>query len=141
MTEAMRVIDDWTPRLDGSTYCSPACGCRCTLAAYERTVADVDAIVASLGDGWAPHIWENFGWHGEARNGTISVRLDIDGTYDADMGGAMEVARWSGSGETPHAAVAAALAVAEAELMKLHSLVARARSTMRRAVMRRLVPA
>lgn len=62
--------NDWTPRnLPGGIYCSPRCGARCTKAAHDKAVADAKALAARMGDGWAPVVWENLGWHWEITKG------------------------------------------------------------------------
>lgn len=58
----------WVPVHAGPLYCSPACGCRCTRAAYEKARAVATAVTGALGADWAPVVWENFGWHSKVRH-------------------------------------------------------------------------
>lgn len=55
------------------TYCSPACGFKCTRHAYERAMREADALAIRLGPGWEPRVWENWGWHYEAIKGAARV--------------------------------------------------------------------
>lgn len=54
---------DWTPRREGNTYCSPACGGGCTLEAYRKAEHEAIALASRLGPNWKPVVWENLGWH------------------------------------------------------------------------------
>ena len=54
---------DWTPVLDGPIYCSPSCGGKCTLAAYEQANKDAAAMALRLGAPWQPCVTENLGWY------------------------------------------------------------------------------
>jgi hypothetical protein len=49
--------------LDGPRYCSPACGCDCSLADYELAKGQAACLVKQLGKGWRPVVHENMGWH------------------------------------------------------------------------------
>ena len=80
----LAVPDEWTPIHDGETYCSPACGARCTRAAFDAATAQVQALVAELGEGWEQEIWENLGWHFEAKKRGAIVSVEEDG-YKASM--------------------------------------------------------
>lgn len=64
----------WEPRLNGKTYCAPACGGGCTKVAYDKAVADAGALVSRLrGKDWKPVVWENLGWHYKAVSGPVQV--------------------------------------------------------------------
>lgn len=62
--------DRWTPVARGLTYCAPACGFGCTLAAFHDAVAAAEKLAARVGNGFAPRVWENLGWHYEIVKGT-----------------------------------------------------------------------
>lgn len=53
----------WTPVRSGATYCSPACGARCTLSEFQAATRAAEKLAASLGPRWKPRVWENLGWH------------------------------------------------------------------------------
>lgn len=57
----------------GDVYCSKRCGFRCKRTAYDRAVAEGDALANALGEGWAPHVWDNGGWHYSASNGACEI--------------------------------------------------------------------
>lgn len=75
----------WAPVLDGDIFCSPACGFRCKKADYDRALTSANALAATLGPGWAPEVWENGGWHWEARKGNATVCQEDDGRFSADI--------------------------------------------------------
>lgn len=81
----------WTPVRRGPVYCSPACGGGCTRADYEAARAAAADLARELGPGWAPHVWENLGWHYQATRGAISVRKFGGRSYYAyaDVGGVL----------------------------------------------------
>jgi len=53
----------WVPVLQGEVYCSPRCGGKCTLAAFDKATSDAQALASEMGQGWKPRVWENLGWH------------------------------------------------------------------------------
>lgn len=63
----------WTPIRTGKTYCAPACGGRCTHAAYVQTKRRAAVLCKKLGRGWKPEVWENLGWHFAATKGGLRV--------------------------------------------------------------------
>lgn len=78
---------DWTPRLIGDTYCSPACGMGCTKAAYDDAHNKAIALHHKMtGKAWIIRVWENLGWHYEIyREGpgihcSINERFNLDGS-------------------------------------------------------------
>lgn len=75
--------DRWTPVLNGKTFCAPACGFKCTKAAFDAATDGARALVNQLGGGWEPHVWENCGWHFEATRRGARVSIDDDGQYEA----------------------------------------------------------
>lgn len=62
------------PVLRGEIFCSPWCGCRCTLAAYTAACAAANVLAARLGEGWEPVVWENGTWHYRVTKGCVTVR-------------------------------------------------------------------
>lgn len=75
--------DRWTPVLKGKTFCSPACGCKCSKAAFDAATDGARTLVNQLGSGWEPRVWENGGWHFEAAKRGATVSVDDDGQYEA----------------------------------------------------------
>lgn len=52
----------WIPVRDGNIYCSPACGFKCTIHAYDRAVANAAELALHLGEPFRPTVWENGDW-------------------------------------------------------------------------------
>lgn len=77
----------WTPILNGTIYCSPACGGRCKKADYDQAVTDAANLAAGLGDGWKPRVWENMGWHYSAVKDVAAVYAPNRGGYWVSIGG------------------------------------------------------
>lgn len=80
---------DWTPRLIGDTYCSPACGMGCKKSAYDEAHRKALALHNKMtGKAWQIRVWENLGWHYEIFRQdlatgfrcTVSESLMRDGT-------------------------------------------------------------
>jgi hypothetical protein len=93
---------DWMPREQpGGIYCSPACGCRCKRADYDKALQEATAMAAELGEGWRARVWENMGWHYSADKAHASVHANIIGgrvrSYTAFINGERQVV---GSGNT-----------------------------------------
>ena len=72
----------WTPALSemGTVYCSPRCGFKCRRVAYDRAVDEADALAARMGDGWSPHVWENWGWNYSVKKGCATISPMKDGS-------------------------------------------------------------
>ena len=108
----------WTPILkkDG-TYCSPACGCGCKLAAFDEATQKAAALVATLGDGWTPRVWENMGWHYAAMKGCATVYPPNaeGGEYRAYLNSETQ---FIGASANPAEAVGAAIDLAHATITK-----------------------
>jgi hypothetical protein len=62
---------------DGSVYCSPRCGYRCTKVAFDRATAEASALAARMGDGWTPCVWENGGWYYAVTRGCAKIAVDL----------------------------------------------------------------
>lgn len=71
-------VDRWQPVLstDGTVYCSPACGFRCTRASYNNAVAKANALAQRLGPGWEPIVSENGAWHYRVKKGVAVIHDD-----------------------------------------------------------------
>lgn len=69
---------DWTPVRRGKTFCSPACGGKCTKAAHDEAQRKAKELAARLGPGWRPRVWENLDWYWDVRyvfpDGELKVR-------------------------------------------------------------------
>lgn len=78
--DEMAAFDEkqWTPvlRADG-TYCSPGCGARCTKDAHDEARRNAALLVSAMGPGWKPRVWENLGWHFEARLDSSEVECHV----------------------------------------------------------------
>lgn len=112
----------WEPVLQGTVYCSPACGRGCTRKQYDTAVADAAALVKQLGTGWTPRVWENLGWHYEAvaSEGRLTVSQYVPGHYSAHLHYEPdEGIKWSAEGTTPEGAVQAVLAKAQNEIDRI----------------------
>lgn len=109
---------DWTAVRDGDLYCSPACGGRCTFAAFEAATREADELVRQLGPKWTAQVWENLGWHYVAEVAGLRVDALPEGFqpgmhFSAVFGGHIA------SGATPIEAVRAVLTLATVDLRKL----------------------
>ncbi len=68
-----KTVDRWAPVPNGTLFCSPACGAGCTRQEYDEAVLAASQLSRRLGESWLPHVWENLGWHYEARRGVCTV--------------------------------------------------------------------
>ena len=116
----------WDPISDGPTYCAPACGSRCTRAAYDRAEACAGLLARTLGPGWIPRVWENLGWHYSVRSpcGRLMVHpSSVDG-FTAFLGPVGGIGgRWAEHGDTPQKAIDATVAVAVAEYNEIATMI------------------
>lgn len=103
----------WKPVRSGPQYCSPACGGRCTWAAFQKAKRAAAALQKALGPGWEPRVWENLGWYYcvNATGKSLSVYPVSDRRYHANWYG-----WWIGDGSTPQSAIAAAVEEAKPAL-------------------------
>ena len=62
-----------TPVSNGNTYCAPFCGRGCTYSEFDIATAEANQLVIELGEGWKSRVWENLGWHYEAKKSFASV--------------------------------------------------------------------
>lgn len=115
--------DRWTPVRDGDIFCAPACGCKCKLVDFERATASAAALVAELGDGWQPRVWENCGWHFSAGKGAATVDYSENGghfTASIDAGVFQERhEQFRADGNSPRAAMEAVLVEVEYKISAL----------------------
>lgn len=85
----MRKPLSWEPVRRGPIYCSPACGARCSYAAYRAAVTQSARLARTLntqlGPGWRPRVWENVGWHWAVLRGTVAVRRTTGARYWASF--------------------------------------------------------
>lgn len=115
----------------GDIYCAPFCGRGCTHKQYLAAKGGAEKLVAQLGKGWKPRVWENMGWHYSAvsKDGRIKVHTHkYKGSprdYTAFLGSADSPGgRWAEHGKTPKAALQAVLALALDEQQEVNALVA-----------------
>jgi hypothetical protein len=64
------------PVRNGDVYCSPWCGASCTWKAFTLATSEATQLAEELGPGWKPDVWENMGWHYQAKNGILEVHKD-----------------------------------------------------------------
>ena len=115
--------DRWTPIRDGAVFCAPACGHKCKLADFERATASATALVAELGEGWLPRVWENGGWYFSAGKGAATVDYSescghFTASIDAGQFGNRHE-QFSAEGNSPRAAMEAVLAEVEHKIAAL----------------------
>jgi hypothetical protein len=104
-----------TPVRQGSIYCAPFCGGRCTWAAYKKAKADAAALVKVLGDGWKPRVHENLGWHFSADKGVMRVSI-----YKGDATCYLNTSpQFLGHSRSPRKAVAEALKALDAHIASI----------------------
>jgi hypothetical protein len=99
----------------GAVYCAPFCGGGCTWAAYQKAVADADALVKKLGDGWKAEVWENLGWYFCAMKGVMRVSM-YRGQTDCYINTSPQ---FIANSRSPRKAVALALAKMDAHIASL----------------------
>jgi hypothetical protein len=118
----------WDPVRHGDIYCAPACGGKCTWAAYQEANKNAKALARKLGKGWVPLVWENLGWHWAAKttDGLMKVHPGIYKgkvtDYTAYFGEGSS-GQWIGQNKNPVVAVADALQKAQDNAAKIDKLV------------------
>lgn len=116
--------DSWTPIRDGEFFCSKACGYKCRLVDFEQATTHAAALVAELGEGWWPRVWENCGWHFSAEKGSASVDYsEIDGNFTASIDAGVFDQRheqFRANGSSPRKAMEAVLGQLEHKLPHLN---------------------
>lgn len=81
----LSIGDQWTPKLRGKIFCSPACGFGCKKVDFDRATEQATSLANQLGGGWEPHVWENCGWYFEVQKRTATVSVERDGQYEASV--------------------------------------------------------
>lgn len=112
----------WTPKLKGLIFCSDACGCGCTRASFDEATHKAQHLAHVLGHGWAPHVWENCGWHWEAINRNATVTKHSDGQHEACVRFHMQDNVESCVSETRLSARQAVAAVVQHLQARIHAL-------------------
>lgn len=80
-----KVPGEWTPILSGEIFCSPACGGKCKKKDFDEATERARALASHLGYGWEPHVWENLGWHFEAKKREATVTVVEGSQYEASI--------------------------------------------------------
>lgn len=122
----------WKAVRRGAIFCAPACGGRCTYAAYRKACSDAhelcNALIRDFGGAWRSHVWENLGWHYKAIS--PCKRLQVYGknhgrdSYSAFLGNRGETGgRWVANGKTPKLALMAVMDAARRELAKIGAMI------------------
>jgi len=118
----------WQAVRRGHIYCAPACGGKCTGAAFQLATDRAEALCKRFVGVWKPRVHENLGWFAGAvyAGGHMNVSIhDYSGVVsysafiDTDKGPG---GRWHGNGDTPEKAIEEARAMFGAELSSLHML-------------------
>lgn len=124
----------WDPVHRGDLYCAPACGGKCTWAAYQEAQKNAKALVLMLGKGWVPRVWENLGWHWAAQttDGLMKVYPNISKgkveSYTAFLGEGLG-GQWAENNADPQTAIATALAAAQREVERIEKMVSTFKKT------------
>lgn len=126
MTTKDETDNRWKPRRspNGQIYCSPACGHGCTSREHEAARTAARRLAKRLGDGWAPHVWENLGWHHEAQKRGVTVRPTGGDSYVAQAGRSQDHA----IAATPEEALSLLVKSLDGTLNELQARVAAVRS-------------
>lgn len=110
MTNKKAEALSWDPVRCGDIYCAPACGGKCTWAAYQEAHKNAKALVLMLGEGWVSDVWENLGWHWAAKtvDGLMKVHPStykgVVSEYTAFFGEGVG-GQWTGRDKDPIVAV------------------------------------
>lgn len=111
----------WKPILRGKTYCSSACGSRCTKEAFDEATRLAGELCRLLGKGWTPRVHENLGWHASVIDASGCWYVAIypgafSTSYTAFLGEPFSYAgKWTGSARTAKAAIAKAARAARVQ--------------------------
>ena len=76
---------NWTPKLDGQIFCSPACGRGCTLKQFNEANTSAKNLAKKLGPNWRPVTWENLGWHWKIVNANMVIEPYNSGKFNATL--------------------------------------------------------
>lgn len=101
----------WTPVLDGDTYCSPACGFKCTKASFDLATSNALKLATEMGEGWEPKVWENGKWYYCVQRGKAAIHPPSPGgRYTCFFNAATQ---FIGAADDPHAALQDAMQQAQ----------------------------
>ena len=116
----------WKPVLRGKTFCSPACGFKCTKAEHDLLMNIGFRIVSELGKGWTIRLFEGAGWHLEVISACQRLRVSprfkgirINAYYAAIHEAGNDGIRYSAEGTSPKNAIANVKDVAREDLRKI----------------------
>ena len=113
----------------GPFYCSPWCGAKCTIVAYDAACFKGKALAEQLGPNWKPHVWENMGWYYSAVDASGCWKVHVheyknEITYTAFLGEPdSSGGKWAESGKTPQQAIEKTKRVARAALHELQKVI------------------
>ena len=118
-------LQRYKPIRQGSIYCSPFCGRKCTWDEFQVAKQDAKKLTASLGKGWKSNVWENLGWHYSVISPCGRIKVHKEHEYqdyfaflgEPDSPGG----RWSADGKTAREAIRAVIAMAKAELKEINA--------------------
>ena len=105
----------WLPQRRGSIYCAPACGGRCTYAAFVKATKAAARLATRLGRGWKAEVFENLGWHYSVDNKSMGLCVSRIGTSYI----AIVAEKYVGYGETPEQAIDKAICDAQPFLAEM----------------------
>lgn len=108
----------WEPISEGPMYCAPACGFGCTRVGYDRAEACAGLLARTLGPGWTPRVWENFGWHYQVVSPCkrLKIHPSTGKGFTAFLGPSGGIGgRWAEHADTPQEAINATVAKAVEE--------------------------
>lgn len=117
--------NNWKPQLRGETYCSSACGGRCTKAAYDIATKNAANLAKRLGPNWKPVVFENLGWHYNVVSPCGRLKINNTGNhYSAYLGEKDSPGGfWVESAATPELAISMVVETAKNEIANLHAIV------------------
>ncbi len=96
----------WVARRRGNIYCSPACGCGCSIQMYRQAVKSANTLAHRLGSGWKPDVWENLGWYYCVVSPCRSIKVYQNQNHQAPAYTAyLDGNNFAASGSTPQIAV------------------------------------
>lgn len=127
--KSTNTADEHFPVRNGLIYCAPFCGRGCTYKSFRAATISAARIANHLGPDWAPHVWENLGWHWSVRSKDGQWKLHPvhsagkKGGYIAFLGAGESGGRWAEHGNTPREAMLAVLGRAHDDLRDIANLI------------------
>lgn len=73
-------------------YCSPRCGFKCKLSAFDQATKEADKLAVRMGIGWESRVWENGGWNYSVNKGQHHIHPEREGSA---LSGGWEVTGYS----------------------------------------------